>query len=405
MKILFVAARICYPLNTGAKIRAWHLLRALASEHEVTVVSYYGNADEERHFLRFRDLGVRLVPILHPPIDKGPSVRSLARSLTGDTPPTVAKYYSGSMASALRDICREGFDAVHCEHLHVFPMVAGLGLPVILDAHNVESQIAERIAALERNPAKKALLAWNQRKLLRFEMQAVRDSRLVLAVSGDDRNTFRALGAGDNIEVLENGVDVEYFRPDGTVEDGSIVFVGSMDWKPNIDGVMYFLDEILPLIRRTHPGVTVNIVGKAPPDPVLRRGREGNGINVTGTVDDVRPYVENAAVCIVPLRFGGGTRLKVLEGFAMGKAVVSTTLGCEGITCRDGEHLLIADGATAFAMAVVSLLESRELRKSIGARARRLAELEYDWRALGMKLAGYYKDLFARERCSTGGRT
>lgn len=394
MKILIISARLCWPLNTGAKIRAYNLLRALAQVHDVTLATYYGELKEKTYFKHFEKLGIEVIPVLFPNIDRGLTAGAICRALTSGLPLTVAKYYSSIMTNQLNKLSFDSFDIIHCEHLHMAPMIPRGHSRFVLDAHNVESQIAGRYAEAEGNPVKRALLNWNHKRLERFEMEVVRTSDLVLAVSEEDRRTFTSFNPGSNVQLLENGVDIDFFMPVNHQEVESLVFVGSMDWKPNIDGIDYFLNDILPIIRRSYPGVTVAVVGKDPsPALIARASAHETGVEVTGTVPDVRPYVERAAVCIVPLKVGGGTRLKVLEAFAMGKAVVSTSLGCEGIECIHGEHLLIADDPEAFARAVTTLMKSRDLRSKLGNNARKLAEHKYSWKALGKKQLGYYYEL------------
>lgn len=394
MKILIVSARLCWPLNTGAKIRAYHLLRTLSQAHEVTLVSYYGKDEEKAHFPYFSELGIKVVPVYYPRIDGAVNAGTVARAMANGLPLNIAKYYSNEMVQTLHSLDLDRFDIVHCEHLHMAPMIQRGRASFVLDAHNVESQIAAQYADAERNPFKRALLRWNFQRLERFEMQTVGNSDLVLTVSEEDRNTFRSFGVGEKVKVLENGVDIDFFSPGKLSEEESLVFVGSMDWKPNIGGIEYFLDDILPLIRKSHPNVTVTIVGKDPSIGLVNRAKtKETGVIVTGTVPDVRTFAEKAAVCIVPLKVGGGTRLKVLEGFSMGKAVVSTSLGCEGIECVDGEHILIADDPKSFADAVIMLLRNKEIRSKLGRKARILAERKYSWDALGTKLLEYYYEL------------
>lgn len=394
MKILIVSARLCWPLNAGAKIRAYHLLYALSRKHQITLVTYYGQTEEHECFKHIEELGCRVVPVFYPDIDRGVNAAAVGKAMLSGLPLTVAKYYSKAMISELKKLSAEKFDIIHCEHLHMAPMVPRGQSRFVLDAHNVESQIASRYAAAETNSAKKVLLSWNYKRLEQFEMDIVSNSDLVLAVSEEDRRTFTSFSPDSNVQVLENGVDVDFFKSINHQEHESLVFVGSMDWKPNIDGIDYFLNDILPIIRQSHPGVTVAVVGKDPsPALIARAFTLETGVLVTGTVPDVRPYVENAAVCIVPLKIGGGTRLKVLEAFAMGKAVVSTSLGCEGIDCIDGVHLLIADDPEAFANAVTTLLKNSDLRKKLGSNARVLVEQKYSWKALGRKLLNFYDAL------------
>ena len=393
MKILFISARLPYPLNNGAKIRAYHLLKSLARRHQVTLLTFYGNEGERSYFPEIESLGVRIVPVLNSKIDKQVGIRELLQNVSSPLPLTVQKYSTPVMGEMIGSILSEGYDVVHCEHLHVAHYLWNIPqIRKVMDAHNVEAQIAERHAAVEGNPLKRFILKWNFRKMLEYEMKSVRSMDLVLAVSGNDQATFKKQG-GDNARVLENGVDLSYFLPQESPDNRKSVFVGSMDWAPNVDGVIYFVGEILPLIRSVHPDFELSVVGKEPHQHLIALTASDPLLHVTGTVDDVRPYIADASVYIVPLQFGGGTRLKILEAFAMGKAVVSTSLGCEGIDCRDGEHILIADTPREFADAVIRLFADGELKKRLSANAARLVKDRYGWETIGARLLAYYEAL------------
>jgi glycosyltransferase involved in cell wall biosynthesis len=191
---------------------------------------------------------------------------------------------------------------------------------------------------------------------------------------------------------VPTGVDTDYFRPSGTPARATeLVFTGSMDWLPNQDAMRYFCRHVLPLVRANEPGARLTIVGRSPTPAVLSLAKEA-GVRVTGRVDDVRPYMDDAAVYIVPLRIGGGTRLKIFEAMAMGKAVVSTTVGAEGLPVADGEHLLIADEPQSFADAVVRVIRDRGQRERLGSAARALVLERYDWSAV----AGALEDPLTR---------
>ncbi|HGE72140.1 TPA: glycosyltransferase, partial [Candidatus Poribacteria bacterium] len=188
-----------------------------------------------------------------------------------------------------------------------------------------------------------------------------------------------------------NGVDTDYFKPMDMKEDESqIVFVGSMDWQPNEDAVLYFCDQIFPLIKSDIPNVKFYIVGSNPTERVLKL-KNIDGVIVTGLVDDVRSYMSQSAVFVVPLRIGGGTRLKILQALAMKKAVVSTSIGCEGLGLKHNEHLLISDDPIEFAKSVTLLIKDRELRYGLGEKGRKLVEDQYDWKAISMKLDALYR--------------
>ncbi|MBN2654305.1 MAG: glycosyltransferase [Nitrospirae bacterium] len=394
MKILILSARLPYPQNTGAKIRAFQIMKALAKKHQVTLLTFYGDASEEKHFSVFEEMGVKLVPLLRPDIDKPIGAAHVVRGIISGLPYTVVKYQDARMSGMLKNLLLE-HDAVHCEHMHMATYLDGVKNKLkILDGHNVEAQIAERLVPLEKNSLKKFLLFINHKAMYRFERNICLSFNLVLAVSEQDSDWYKNVYGACNVRVLENGVDLDYFHkaPDGISERIKLVFVGMMGWMPNSDGSKYFVSEILPLIKNRYPDVVVDLVGKDPPESVLKL-KDVKGVNVTGMVDDVRPYVWDSQVYIVPLRFGGGTRLKILEAFAMNKPVVSTSLGCEGIMGKNENELLIADSPLEFADAVTRLLSDRELREKLAANAARLAASKYSWKSLGDKLLLFYKEL------------
>jgi glycosyltransferase involved in cell wall biosynthesis len=231
--------------------------------------------------------------------------------------------------------------------------------------------------------------------MLRFERGALRRFDLVLAVSDADRQTFGRLYPGaltTPVHVIQTGVDTTFFSPDASPEKPRhLVFTGSMDWLPNEDGMVYFTREILPQIRRLEPDATVSIIGRSP-TPTVRRLAEVAGVEVTGAVADVRPHVAAGSVYIVPLRIGGGTRLKIFEAMAMGKAIVSTTIGAEGLPVADGENIVIADHPESFARAVVDLLQHDDRRRRLGNTARRMVVERYDWSAV----AGDFEEALVR---------
>jgi polysaccharide biosynthesis protein PslH len=265
---------------------------------------------------------------------------------------------------------------------------AHLPCPSVLFTHNVEAEIWRRHADTARSPLRKALLSAQWRRTVRLERDAVRRFDLVLAVSDTDRRTLlQAYGPlRQPVHVVPTGVDTQYFADvAGPVRPRHMVFTGSMDWLPNEDALLYFVRDVLPLIRREEPEATVAIVGRAPTPAVVKLGSE-YGVEVTGRVDDVRPHMAAGAVYIVPLRIGGGTRLKIFEAMAMGKPVVSTTIGAEGLPVEPGADVVIADSPGMFADAVVRLFRSQEERTRIGEAGRRLVAEQYDWSAVFIHL-------------------
>jgi glycosyltransferase involved in cell wall biosynthesis len=270
-------------------------------------------------------------------------------------------------------------------------MPASLPCPAVVFTHNVESEIWRRHYESQTNPIKRALYWQQWRRMLRFERQTLARFDRVLAVSDVDSQTFQRLYP-DALNAppitVATGVDTEFFSP-GTrnPEPGTwnLSFTGSMDWIPNEDAMTYFCRDILPRIRAQVPGVTLSIVGRAP-TPAVRRLAEIEGVEVTGRVDDVREHIAKSAVYVVPIRIGGGTRLKIFEAMAMGKAVVSTTVGAEGLPVTDGQDIVIADEAPAFASAVVTLLRDADQRQRLEQAARDLVVTHYDWAAVSGQL-------------------
>jgi glycosyltransferase involved in cell wall biosynthesis len=310
-----------------------------------------------------------------------------ARYIVDPLPYAVAKYRSDAYAARVRQLLTTGkFDAVVSDFL---PPAANLPrtlpVPSVLFTHNVEAEIWRRHVETAGNPIKRTLLTQQWDRMLRFEREALSRFDVVLAVSEADGDTFNRLYPGalrHPVHVVKTGVDTAYFTPlPGRERRAHLVFTGSMDWLPNEDGMLYFVRDVLPRIRETEPDVTVSIIGRAP-TPSVRRLAEQSGIEVTGRVDDVRPHVAAGDVYIVPLRIGGGTRLKIFEAMSMGKAVVSTTIGAEGLPVNVGTDIVIADEPAAFADAVVTLIRDTERRRRIEAAARRLVVDRYDWAAV-----------------------
>jgi sugar transferase (PEP-CTERM/EpsH1 system associated) len=269
----------------------------------------------------------------------------------------------------------------------------------VIFTHNVESEIWRRHAETKTSWIERRLYERQHASMLRFERDTLARFDGVLAVSDADRDTFARLFPGvirHPVHVVPTGVDTEFFAPSpddapspgddpSPLDAPSLVFTGSMDWLPNEDAMTYFCRDILPAIRAAAPGTQLSIVGRAP-TPAVQKLAADRGVVVTGRVDDVRPYMRDAAVYVVPLRIGGGTRLKIFEAMAMGKAVVSTTVGAEGLPVEDGKQVLIADEPGAFARAVVRLLDDVTERRRLEAAARALVVARYDWSAVAGEL-------------------
>jgi len=390
MRILWLNAGLLLPLDKGGRLRTWHLMRHLARRHDISYISFCDPNDSPEHREGMREVATRLVtiPRTDPPKGTAAFYADAARYVLDAAPYAVAKYRSPEYRDAVRRLLDEStFDAVVSDFLTpVVNLPDRLPCPAILFTHNVEAEIWRRQAETATNPGSRFLLGQQWRRMLRFERDALSRFDLVLAVSDADRGTFGRLypdALKRPVHVVQTGVDTAFFAPRPAEADerrAHLVFTGSMDWLPNEDGMLYFVRDILPRIRQLEPDATLSIVGRAP-TPAVKRLADGHGIEVTGRVDDVRPHIAAGAVYIVPLRIGGGTRLKIFEAMAMGKAVVSTTVGAEGLPVTHGHDILIADEPARFAQAVVHMIRSVDARRRIESAARRLVVEKHDWSA------------------------
>jgi len=390
MNLLWLNAGLLLPLDKGGKLRTWHLMRQLARRHEITYLSFRDVTDSPDAVKGMNEVAAKVVTVPRTEARKGTAkfYVDAGRYLANGKPYAVAKYRSLDYRHAIGQLLNEQqFDAIVCDFLvPVVNLPDPLPCPSILFTHNVEAEIWRRHAETARNPIARLLLEQQRRRMLRFERAALRRFDLVLAVSDADGQTFDRLYPGTltaPVHVVQTGVDTSFFAPTTATptKRAHLVFTGSMDWLPNVDGMQYFVHEILPRIREAEPDATISIIGRSPTPAVKRLALEA-GIEVTGRVDDVRPHIAEGSVYLVPLRIGGGTRLKIFEAMAMGKAVVSTTIGAEGLPVTPGEHVLIADDPAQFAQAVIGLIRDDERRRRLEAQARRLVVDRYDWVAV-----------------------
>jgi glycosyltransferase involved in cell wall biosynthesis len=302
----------------------------------------------------------------------------------------VAAYENQPFRSRLKSLlASERFELAHVDSLDLsgyLPLLSSV--PTVCVHHNVESALLRRRAQVESSRMRRAYLNLQARLMEREERMWCPRVALNVAVSEADRSEFHRLAPAARLAVVPNGVDVEKFVPGGSDGRG-IVFVGGMTWFPNKDALEFFARDILPALRQRGCRDNVVWVGRALPGAEAVYGAQG--ISLTGYVDDIRPYVAEAACYVVPLRVGGGTRLKILDAWAMGKAVVSTSVGCEGLDTKDGWNILIRDDPREFALAVQEVLANPELRKRLGTNARQTAERTYSWRVIGEAMHAEYE--------------
>lgn len=396
MKTLLIAPRFMLPADTGGKIRTYNLIKQIAKFTELYVVCFSFEQQDRDFFSEFERMGVKLTLI---PAPRAPFFKKMIMALDS-LPYSVAKYGSPEMAKTISVLVdKHQFNLVHVDHVHLaryhrcFP-----GLPCLLDEHNVEHRILERCGNVETAWVKRFLYFQQASKMKRFEAAVVPHFSACTAVSDEDAEELQELAGGAvPVHVLPNGVDTEFFSPDferlPAPEEDAVAFTGSMDWLPNEDTVFYFVKEILPLIWRENPKVKFYVVGKDPSLALREIGQDEPRIVVTGRVEDVRPFLAKSKVCVIPLRIGGGTRIKILEAMAMEKAIIATSIGAEGIGYTEDKNIMIADHPQEFARKVLLLLSAPQRRTALGTAGRQLVLENYDWSILGRQLKQIYEGI------------
>ena len=384
MRILFFAPRDCRPTNTGAKLRNFHLCRELSRAHEVTFLAFEDDAPKNAEKMA---QNVVLVP--H---QSQNSPLQLARGLAGKWPLTVLNYTTTAMQKKLAQLLKENdFEAIQMESLLLaayLPILkAAKSRPkLICDWHNVDSEVLRRYADHAPNNARRVYALATARRLANLERRAMLQFDAHLTVSDRDRAHLEKLSPNSPVFTVENGADTRNFVSNSDkTRVFRIVFVGSMDYHPNVDAAQFFAREIWPEVFKNRPDWVFTIVGRDP-HPAVRVLAELPGIEVTGTVDDVAPFYTQAFASVVPLRVGGGSRLKILEAMAARVPVVSTTLGAEGLEFCDGKTGVLRDAPQEFGRALLDLAQNPTNRQKIIESAHDLAVLRYDWTAIGARL-------------------
>jgi polysaccharide biosynthesis protein PslH len=400
MKILWVKAGGLVPPDTGGKIRSYNILRQLAKHHAVTFFSFYAAHENDVH-AELSQVFQRVIKIpLDLPAEKSAGeLLNYAVHLFSGEPYNLTKYCRPVVRKKLRALLQEEtYDVILCDFL----VTAGAipwdwPCPKVLFSHNVEAVIWQRHYEVARNPLWKALSWLEWKRMEAAERRYLQKADHVVAVSENDREAFARFLDPQKLTVTQTGADTEFFQPSGEKEmPNSLVFTGSMDWLPNEDAILYFANEILPLIRRQVSDVTLCVVGRKPSRRLQDLASRVPNIQLTGWVEDVRPYVAQRAVCIVPLRIGGGTRLKIFEAMSMAKAVVSTSIGAEGLPVNNGEHILLADDPASFAKSTVWLLGNASRRTQIGQAARHLVQENYSWATVSKGFAQVLESVVKR---------
>jgi glycosyltransferase involved in cell wall biosynthesis len=386
MKILWVKTDFLHPTDRGGQIRTLETLRRLHLNHEIHYVAY-DNPHQPEGVARASEYSTRAYPVPRPvPARGSPAfVGQAIVNLLSDLPLAVGRYRSSPMQTAIQALLSgHRFDSVVCDFLSVAPNIPNLERAVLFQ-HNVETMIWRRHAEHATGPLRRAYFQLQAQRMFETERKFCRAAGHVIAVSRNDADQMKSLFGIDRVSEISTGVDLDYFRrpPQTPPPAHDIVFVGAMDWLPNIDGARFFIGEILPILRRARPSCSLVLAGRSPVPEVQAFARDPL-ITVTGTVPDVRPYLWNSRLSIVPLRIGGGTRLKIYEAMAAGTPVVSTPVGAEGLAISDGIDISLASDPQAFAARCLELLDHADRARAQADAALRLVESRFSWNEVGL---------------------
>ena len=386
MRILFLAFEVPYPLDRGGRIKTFHYLKALACNHQVSLVVLTRTQACVEKLDRLRSM-LSLVDVHSIPIDlsRFRKARLAFNSLWRSEPVVMSLYANAEGKRLVERLLDDGhFDWVYADHLHMAQYVPDPARALtLLDQHNVESVILRRFADRQSLRPVRWFARREQRKMSRYEAEMCRRFDAIWVTTEVDRELIRPwLLPQQHVDVMPIGVDTGYFQPDSRKRDPqTVISVGTLSWPPNADSVLWFYDDIFSLVKKQVPDTKFVIVGANPP-PSIRQLAEDPCVEVTGWVDDIRPYMARSTVMVVPLRGGSGMRVKILNALATGLPVVSTSVGCEGIAVTPGSDILVADSADAFIEQIVVLFKAPQLQRRLSENGVRLIQERYSWNAI-----------------------
>lgn len=398
MKILFLTQVFPLPPDSGGKIYTLHEIRALAREHEVSLLTYVRPGDDEKYIKELEKICCR-VKTVKMVRNKFSNIYDAAKALITNKSFIIQRDYRHEMQKVFDEEVRNfAPDVVHIDHLQMAQFAdMKAGYKTILSNQNVEAMIVKRIAEAADNFSPKRIYGYIEwKKLFKYELDTCKNCDVVITVSDEDTKIFKKHLPDSNINTIPIPVDMEYFKPVAAFPGkDNILSLGTMHWPPNVDAMHYFCESIFPIILKKRPNAKLIIAGQKPVSSI--RALACDNIDVTGYVADAREISAESDVFIVPLRSGSGMRVKILNAFAMGLAVVSTTIGAEGIGCKHGEHIIIADTPQEFADAVCHLLENPQKAKEIGKNAYKFVCDNYSSEIIEKKLLSLYKESLESE--------
>ena len=409
MKILWLSHLIPYPPKGGVLQRSYNLLREASKYHEIYIIAFnqgtllgsmFHSIEEGKTLSREHLLGFcKTVDFVEIPSEKSKYGKySLAlKSLFTNTPYTVKWLQSKVMLEAISKLSAQyDFDLIHFDSISLVQYIEAVNRrkPLVLDHHNIESHMMLRRSRQESNIVKKLYYLQEGYKLLNYEKKVCSLFDLHITCSALDSERLRLIDPSLNIDEVPNGVDVHYFKEDREESDAHrLVFDGGLNWYPNKDAMLFFARDIWPKLTTRLPSITMDVIGKNPPDELVSLSKNDNNFHVHGFVDDVRPYISRAGIYVCPIRDGGGTKLKLLDAFSMSKAVVAHPAACEGLDVIDGSHVLLAKNSDEFVEKIMQLISNNELRLSLGQAARQLVANNYSFHEIGKKLSGLYESI------------
>jgi sugar transferase (PEP-CTERM/EpsH1 system associated) len=379
MRVLVLTSRFIWPLTDGGAIRDFNLLRETSRFHDVYLLCFLGSPKDRANFDMLKPYCKKIIGV---DLERG-KIMSAANAILGTLGPRpfiMREYWRPAMASMIEKVVsEERIDVIHAHFLHMGQYAANRnGAAFVLDAHNLEHVLWKRVAGKLRNPLKRAFAGIQSGKLARWERSVAAETDVGVVLSDEDRSEYLRIAPGADVATVPNGVDLEYWHPfEGGVEPGSIIYFGNLGWLPQADAVIAFVNETFPRVVASNANAKLYIVGNAPPDSIRRLACDR--IVVTGFVEDIREYIARAAVVVMPLRIGAGTKHRILQALAMKKAIVASSIAAEGMELSDSVNVMIADDADTFAKRTVELLDDPGLRERLGANGLKLMNERYSW--------------------------
>jgi len=381
MRVLVLTPKLMWPLAGGAEIRNYNLLRETSKYHEVHVLSFINNPDEDdykQELLKLCD-SVTTIQLKRPLWKK---VLNGVLSIVSSKPFILREYYDKQMCETLTHIVKEKkVDVIHAHFLHVGQYVASKGSSsFVYDPHNLEHILWQRFSEVQKNPLIRIFSKLQYKKLVRWQQFVADNSEKIVTLSGVDKDLYLEISPHANIGIVPNGADIEYFSPQPIdEEENTILYFGNLSWEPQSDAAIYFYNQIFPIICNSIPNAKLYLVGNKPPQSLSDLA--SSNVFVTGFVDDIREYIAKASVVIMPLRVGAGTKHRIYQSLSMKKALVPTTVGAEGIDLEHEKTALIADDEEDFAENVLRVMKNKKLSEKLGNYGRELIVKHYDWRS------------------------